>query len=98
MSDPSRDPGVRVRFSPAPSGSLHVGSAHTALFNWLFACHHGGTFVLRIEDTDAERSRPEWIEGIQTSLRWLGVDWEEGPILQSGRTDVYLAAAQRLVE
>ena len=70
---------VRVRFAPAPTGSLHVGSARTALFNWLYARHHGGTFVLRVEDTDAERSRGEWIVGIQDALRWLGLDWDEGP-------------------
>src|SRR5438128_10744697 len=87
----------RVRFSPAPTGSLHVGSAHTALFNWLFARHHGGTFALRVEDTDVSRSRPEWIDGIQAALRWLGLDWDEGPILQSTRFDGYLAAADALL-
>ena len=91
-------PDVRVRFSPAPTGSLHVGSAHTALFNWLYARHLGGTFVLRIEDTDPERSKPEWVEGIQSSLRWLGLDWDEGPILQSTRFDRYLSAAEQLVD
>ncbi|MGH8985954.1 MAG: glutamate--tRNA ligase [Acidimicrobiia bacterium] len=89
---------VRVRFSPAPTGSLHVGSVRTALFNWLFARHHGGTFALRIEDTDVARSRAEWIEGIQDTLVWLGVDWDEGPMLQSTRFDLYLAAAERLLE
>ena len=87
----------RVRFSPAPTGSLHVGSARTALFNWLFARHHGGTFVLRIEDTDVARSRAEWVDGIQDVLRWLGVDWDEGPIRQSDRFDRYHAAADRLL-
>lgn len=86
----------RVRFSPAPTGSLHVGSARTALFNYLFARHHGGTFCLRIEDTDRERSRGEWVIGIQESLRWLGLDWDEGPVLQSARTQEYLAAADDL--
>ncbi len=76
---------VRVRFSPAPTGSLHVGSARTALFNWLFARHHGGTFILRIEDTDQARSREEWVVGIQETLRWLGLDWDEGAVLQSAR-------------
>lgn len=89
---------VRVRFAPSPTGSLHVGSARTALANWLFARHHGGTFVLRIEDTDVARSRDEWIESIQADLRWLGLDWDEGPILQSTRFDAYLAAAQRLLD
>jgi glutamyl-tRNA synthetase len=88
---------VRVRFSPAPTGFLHVGSARTALFNWLFARHHGGTFMLRIEDTDVARSREEWITGIQQTLLWLGMDWDEGPILQSRRFDAYLAAAERLL-
>jgi glutamyl-tRNA synthetase len=87
----------RVRFSPAPTGSLHVGGARTALFNWLFARHEGGVFILRIEDTDVARSRPEWIEGIQDTLGWLGLDWDEGPILQSTRFDRYHAAADRLL-
>ncbi|MGZ4690514.1 MAG: glutamate--tRNA ligase [Acidimicrobiia bacterium] len=94
MSDPE---GVRVRFAPAPTGFLHVGSSRTALFNWLFARHHGGTFVLRIEDTDAARSRGEWILGIQDTMRWLGLDWDEGPYLQSDRLDQYAAAAGRLL-
>jgi glutamyl-tRNA synthetase len=88
---------VRVRFAPAPTGSLHVGSARTALFNWLYARHHGGTFVLRVEDTDAERSRGEWIVGIQDAMRWLGLDWDLGPILQSDRLDQYAAAAGQLL-
>jgi len=88
---------VRVRFSPAPTGDLHVGSASTGLFNWLFGRHHGGTFILRIEDTDAERTRVEWIDGIQDALRWMGLDWDEGPVLQSGRIDRYRAAADRLL-
>ena len=88
---------VRVRFAPAPTGFLHVGGVRTALFNWLYARHHGGTFVLRIEDTDAARSRGEWIVGIQDTLRWLGLDWDEGPYLQSDRLDQYAAAAGRLL-
>jgi glutamyl-tRNA synthetase len=87
----------RVRFSPAPTGSLHVGGARTALFNWLFARHEGGIFTLRIEDTDVARSRPEWVEGIQDALSWLGLDWDEGPILQSMRFERYHAAADQLV-
>jgi len=87
----------RVRFSPAPTGSLHVGSVRTALFNWLFARHHGGTFALRIEDTDRARSREEWVIGIQDALRWLGLEWDEGPVLQSARTQEYLAAADELL-
>jgi glutamyl-tRNA synthetase len=87
----------RVRFSPAPTGSLHVGGARTALFNWLFARHHGGVLILRIEDTDVARSRHEWVVGIQQTLAWLGLDWDEGPVLQSTRFDRYLAAADELV-
>lgn len=89
---------IRLRFSPAPTGFLHIGSAHTALFNWLQARHTGGTFILRIEDTDVARSTDESIEQIQQVLRWLGLDWDEGPYLQSQRFDGYLAAAQRLLE
>jgi len=95
MGDSTTAP--RVRFSPAPTGSLHLGSARTALFNWLFARHHHGVFVLRIEDTDVARSREEWVVGIQDTLRWLGVGWDEGPILQSSRFDLYLAAADRML-
>ena len=74
-----------------------MGSARTALFNWLFARHHGGVFALRIEDTDRARSREEWVTGIQDSLRWLGLDWDEGPLLQSERRDAYLEAAGNLL-
>jgi glutamyl-tRNA synthetase len=89
---------VRVRFSPAPTGSLHVGSARTALFNYLFARHHDGTFLLRIEDTDRSRSRDEWVVGIQDTMRWLGLDWDEGPIRQSERFAEYRVAADELLE
>lgn len=89
---------VRVRFAPSPTGFFHVGSARTALFNWLYARQQGGTFVLRIEDTDVERSRPEWIEMIHTSMRWLGLDWDEGPYHQSERLDLYAEAARRLFD
>ena len=67
---------VRVRFAPSPTGYLHVGGARTALFNWLFARRLGGTLVLRIEDTDVERSSPEMVEGILDGMRWLGLDWD----------------------
>ncbi len=80
---------VRVRIAPSPSGHLHVGTARTAVYNWLFARHHKGTFILRIEDTDSERSFPEYIESIQASLKWLGIDWDEGPYFQSKRLDLY---------
>ncbi len=94
-ADPKRE--VRVRFAPAPTGFLHVGSARAALFNWLYARHTGGTFVLRIEDTDPERSRDDLVEGIERSLKWLGLDWDEGPYRQSQRMHLYAEAAQRLV-
>jgi glutamyl-tRNA synthetase len=87
----------RVRFSPAPTGSLHVGSARTALFNWLFARRHGAVYLLRIEDTDAERSTEESAARIQGVLGWLGLDWDEPPMHQSGRLDRYREAARRLV-
>ncbi|MSW05763.1 MAG: glutamate--tRNA ligase, partial [Actinobacteria bacterium] len=88
---------VRVRFSPAPTGFLHVGGARTALFNWLFARNVGGVLILRIEDTDVARSRQEWVDGIQETLTWLGLGWDEGPFLQSSRFDLYLAAADRML-
>jgi glutamyl-tRNA synthetase len=95
----------RVRFAPSPTGYLHVGGARTALFNWLFARRSGGTFVLRIEDTDVERSSAEMVEGILDGLRWLGLDWDEGPVIggphapyfQSERLDRYREMAERLV-
>ena len=71
---------VRVRFAPSPTGYLHIGGARTALFNWLYARHTGGTFVLRIEDTDEARNSQEAIEIILSSLKWLGLDWDEGPL------------------
>lgn len=88
---------IRVRFAPAPTGFLHVGGARTALFNWLFARHHDGEFLLRIEDTDTERNREEWVEGIQNSLRWLGLDWDLGPVRQSSRLEDYAAASRELL-
>src|SRR3984893_3368439 len=96
MAD-SRREAVRVRFAPSPTGYLHVGGARTALFNWLFARNQGGTFILRIEDTDLERNRPELVEGILDGLRWLGLDWDEGPFYQSQRLAVYAAAAEKLL-
>jgi glutamyl-tRNA synthetase len=95
----SRD--VRVRFAPSPTGHLHVGGARTALFNWLFARHHGGTFILRIEDTDRSRSTDENIEAIVDALRWLGLDWDEGPpapgYRQTERFELYRAHAAQLL-
>ncbi len=90
--------GLRVRFAPSPTGYLHVGGARTALFNWLFARRHAGTMLLRIEDTDAERNKPELVEGILDGLRWLGIDWDEGPYHQSQRLPLYREAADRLLE
>jgi len=87
----------RVRFAPSPTGSLHVGGARTALYNWLFARRHRGAFILRIEDTDAERSRPELTDQILHALRWLGLDWDEGPFFQSERSALYREAADRLL-
>ena len=97
-SSASGTPGgeIRVRFAPSPTGYLHVGGARTALFNWLFARGRGGTMVLRIEDTDVERNRPELVEGILDGLRWLGVDWDEGPYFQSQRLELHREAALRL--
>ena len=89
---------VRVRFAPSPTGYLHVGGARTALFNWLFARHFGGKFILRIEDTDAARSTAEMVDGILQGLRWLGLDWDEGPYFQSQRIDRYQVFAAELVE
>ena len=96
----------RVRFAPSPTGYLHVGGARTALFNWLYARRHGGIFVLRIEDTDVERSSADMVAGILEGLRWLGLDWDEGPevggphapYFQSERLERYRAAAASLVE
>jgi glutamyl-tRNA synthetase len=98
------DASVRCRFAPAPSGSIHVGNARSALFSWAFARHHGGAFVLRVEDTDASRVSEEAYRGVIDSLRWLGLDWDEGPDVggphgpyrQSQRGDVYAQQVERL--
>lgn len=87
---------VRVRIAPSPSGHLHVGTARTAVWNWLFARHHGGQFILRIEDTDTERSFPEMVDSIQASLHWLGLQWDEGPYFQSQRQEIYHVWVERL--
>src|SRR5881397_2688810 len=89
---------VRVRFAPSPTGFLHVGGARTALFNWLFARRHGGTFVLRIEDTDQERSTEESVRTILEGLGWLGIDWDEGPFFQSRNVQAHRALDLRLLE
>src|ERR1700676_1915950 len=89
---------MRVRFAPSPTGALHIGGARTALFNWLFARHGGGELVLRIEDTDRERSTPENVEQILDALRWLELDWDEGPILQSARAERHHEALEALLQ
>lgn len=89
---------VRVRFAPSPTGYLHIGGARTALFNWLFARHHKGTFVLRIEDTDRSRSTEEYIEAIIDGMKWLGLDWDEGPYRQTDRMEIYQRYVQRLLD
>lgn len=89
---------VRVRIAPSPTGNLHIGTARTAVFNWLFARHEGGQFILRVEDTDEERSKPEFTENILAGLRWLGMDWDEGPFFQSQRLDLYRQAIQTLLD
>lgn len=89
---------VRVRIAPSPTGYLHVGTARTALFNWLFARKHHGKFMLRIEDTDRERSKPEFEQDILEGLQWLGLNWDEEPVYQSQRLAVYQKEAQRLLE
>jgi len=89
---------VRCRFAPSPTGHLHIGGARTALINWLFARHEGGEFILRIEDTDVERSREEYTDAILDGLRWLGLDWDRSPIFQSSRMDRYKEAVQKLLD
>ncbi len=88
----------RVRFAPSPTGALHIGGARTALFNWLFARHYDGTFVLRVEDTDRERSTKEFEESILEGMRWLGMNWDEGPYYQSQRMEIYKEHVKRLME
>src|SRR5271170_360409 len=88
---------MRVRFAPSPTGALHIGGARTALFNWLLARHEGGELVLRIEDTDRERSTPENVEQILDALAWLELDWDEGPILQTDRSPRHHEALEALL-
>ena len=90
--------GLRVRFAPSPTGALHIGGARTALYNWLAARHSGGELVLRIEDTDLERSTPENVAQILDALRWLELDWDEGPISQVGRAEEHAAALEKLLD
>jgi glutamyl-tRNA synthetase len=89
---------VRVRIAPSPTGNLHIGTARTAVFNWLFAHRHGGKFIVRIEDTDLERSRPEFTQNILDGLTWLGLTWDEGPFYQSQRLELYRQQIQALLD
>jgi len=89
---------IITRFPPSPTGHLHLGGARTALFNWLYARHMKGKFILRIEDTDTARSTPEFVESILESLRWLGIDWDEGPYFQSRRFSIYREYMQKLLD
>ncbi len=95
MNDVKKAP--RVRFAPSPTGELHLGGARTALFNWLFAKHYGGSFLLRIEDTDPVRSKPEYVTQIEESLSWLGLNWDEPAVFQSQRNDTYKTALKVLL-
>lgn len=97
---------VRVRFAPSPTGELHIGGVRTALFNWLFARNRGGKMILRIDDTDKQRSSPVFLDSIINSMQWLGLDWDEGPgvdggqgpYFQSERLEIYQEEAQKLLE
>src|SRR5918992_2276217 len=89
---------MRVRFAPSPTGALHIGGARTALYNWLLARGSGGSLVLRIEDTDRERSTPENVEQILDALRWLELDWDEGPYSQAERGERHGESIRRLLE
>lgn len=89
---------IRVRFAPSPTGFLHIGGARTALFNWLYAKHNNGTFILRIEDTDRTRSTDEYIEAIIEGMKWLGLEWDEGPFRQTERFDIYKKYIDKLLE
>lgn len=89
---------VRVRLAPSPTGNLHIGTARTAVFNWLFARNQGGTFILRVEDTDVERSKSEYTDNILEGLAWLGMNWDEGPSFQSQRLEIYRQAVQTLLD
>jgi glutamyl-tRNA synthetase len=89
---------IRTRFAPSPTGQLHIGGVRTALFSWLHARHFGGKFILRIEDTDAERSTDDNTKQILASMEWLGLDWDEGPFFQSQRLDLYRSHIQKLID
>src|ERR1700692_109203 len=105
MNQPSNSAKVRVRFAPSPTGQVHVGNARTALFNWLFARQQGGVFILRIEDTDLDRSEARYETQLIEDIRWLGLDWDEGPDVggpyppyrQSDKWEVYRSHAERVI-
>ena len=88
---------MRVRFAPSPTGHLHIGGARTALFNWLYARHNKGTFILRIEDTDRTRSTEDYIQSIIEGMEWLNLDWDEGPYRQTDRIDTYRTYTEKLM-
>ena len=88
---------IRTRFAPSPTGFLHIGGARTALFSWAYARRHGGKFILRIEDTDLERSTERSVNAILESMKWLGLDWDEGPFFQMKRLARYREAAEQLI-
>ena len=88
---------VRTRFAPSPTGFLHIGGARTALFSWAYARRHGGKFILRIEDTDLERSTEASVNAILEGLKWLGIDWDEGPFFQMTRLARYKEVAEQLI-
>ena len=88
---------VRTRFAPSPTGSLHLGSARTALFNWAYSRRNGGSMILRIEDTDRERSTRESEDALRRGLEWLGIDWDEGPFRQSERLQRYAEVVEQLL-
>ena len=92
------DQTIRTRFAPSPTGFLHVGGARTALFNWLYTKHHGGTFVLRIEDTDQARSTDESTRAILDGMTWLGLRWDDGPYFQAERVHIHREMVEKLVQ
>ncbi len=89
---------IRTRFAPSPTGYLHLGGARTALYSWAFARHHKGQFILRVEDTDVERSTPEAVQAIMDGMAWLNLDYDEGPFFQMQRMDRYKAMIDKLLE
>ena len=98
MTEQDGYPRIKTRFPPSPTGALHIGGARTALFNWLFARHHGGSFVLRLEDTDLKRSKPEHVDSIMQAMDWLGLDWDEGPYYQTKRFERYREVIDTMLE